>query len=92
MNYIKKSHKVGVFFILLFAICFAWSFIYPVANSLHIDMFRMSFIGFQDANLIGFILGAVQVYVWAYIGVALWSVSHREVVYKNHAVRLQKTK
>ncbi len=77
MSYIKKSHQLGVFFIFLFAICFAWSFIYPVAHSLHIDMFRMSFIGFQDANFIGFILGAGQVYVWAYGGTALWSFSKK---------------
>lgn len=77
MEYIKKSHRLGVFFIMLFAICFAWSFIYPVAHSLHIDMFRMSFIGFQETNVIGFILGAVQVYIWAYLGIGLWMISQK---------------
>ncbi len=92
MNYIKKSHKLGIFFILLFAVCFAWFFIYPVSGSLHNDLFKMAFVGFQEMNAVGFILGLVQVYIWAYISVALWSVSHREVTYKNHAIRVQKTK
>jgi len=77
MNYIKKSHQVGVFFIFLFAVCFAWFFVYPISGSLHMDLFRMAFVGFQDMNVVGFILGAVQVYVWAYGGIALWSLSNK---------------
>lgn len=67
----KCAHHVGMFLILLFLICFFW-FKPADLSDLHLDLLRMAFIGFDDFNVKSFILGLLQSYVWAYIGVGLW--------------------
>jgi len=72
MHFMHAANHVGLFFMVLFAICFAWYFIMPVERELHMSMFRMSFFAFDGMNLMGFISGLVQVYIWAYIFVGAW--------------------
>jgi len=71
-NYWKCANKVGLFLVVLFAICFAWYFINPVEQEMHLAMFKMSYLGFEEMNAAGFLLGAVQTYIWGYLAVALW--------------------
>jgi hypothetical protein len=71
-NFWKCAHAIGIFLAILFAICFAWYFVNPVDQELHMRMLRMSYIGFSDMNLVSFVLGLVQTYVWAYVGVGIW--------------------
>ena len=73
-NYWRCGNSIGLFFVLLFAICFAWFFIHPVEQDLHVQMFKLSFFGYSGMNFVSFVLGAIQVYVWAYIFVGLWSL------------------
>lgn len=75
MTYIKQSHKLGIFFGILFAVCFAWFYINPALNELHKELFQLTFLGLDDMNGVGFIIGLVQSYVWAYIAVALWKLA-----------------
>lgn len=73
-NYWKCSNAVGLFLVALFTICFAWYFINPAEQELHMAMFRMSYLGFEEMNLLGFVLGAIQTYIWGYLAVALWEL------------------
>lgn len=71
----KSSHRLGVFFMLLYIVCFSWYFLMPTGRELHLQMFQMSFFGFDAMDIPSFFLGLFQVYVWAYIFKILWSVS-----------------
>lgn len=76
-NYLKCGNAVGLFLVVLFAVCFAWYFIHPVEQEMHLAMFKMSYLGFEEMNVVGFFLGAVQTYVWGYLVVGLWGVMGR---------------
>ena len=65
------ANYAGFLFVLLYAFCFAWYFILPVEQEIHIALFRMSFFGFSGMNFVSFVLGAVQVYIWGYIMVGM---------------------
>lgn len=73
--HIRFANRLGIFLALLFAVCFAWFAIRPVAQDLHLQLFRMAYLGFEEMNLTAFIWGAAQSYLWAYVGVALWQVA-----------------
>jgi len=75
--YLKQSHKIGIFIALFFVVCFFWFFINPGGSVLHKEFFRLSFIGFQEMNFVGFILGLVQSYIWGYIVVAIWELAKK---------------
>jgi len=61
-----------MFLALLFVLCFAWYFIHPIEQEMHLQMFRISYLGFTGMNLTSFILGLVQTYLWGYIGLGVW--------------------
>ena len=71
-NFIQSSNRIGIFLAVLFAICFVWFYIRPIEQDLHLNMFRIAYFGFEEMNLVSFLAGAVQSYLWAYIGVAVW--------------------
>ncbi|MBU0667700.1 hypothetical protein KJ951_01180 [Patescibacteria group bacterium] len=73
-DYWKCANAVGLFLVALFVICFAWYFIRPVEQELHMQMMKLSFFGFEDMSVVSFILGAIQSYVWGYIVVGLWTL------------------
>ncbi|MBI2463581.1 hypothetical protein HYV57_01345 [Candidatus Peregrinibacteria bacterium] len=73
-NYWKCSNAIGLFLVILFVLCFAWYFIRPVEQELHLQLFRMSIVGFEEMNAIGFILGAIQSYILGYLGVGIWTL------------------
>ena len=71
-KYLKDANRLGIFFLILFGICFAWYFVNPVAQDLHLDLLRLTFFGYTDMDVLSFVWGAIQSYVWAYIFVGLW--------------------
>ena len=71
-SYWRCANHIGVFLVLLFAVCFLWFYINPVEQDLHLRLFRLSFIGYSGMNVASFILGAVQAYIWAYVAAGLW--------------------
>lgn len=71
-SYWKCANRVGLFFLIIFVICFAWYFINTAEREAHLAMWRIAFLGLQEMNFAGFILGAIQTYIWAYIVVGAW--------------------
>ena len=82
-SYLKLANSVGLFLVILFAICFLWYFIMPAERELHLKLFRIAYSGFSGMNLLGFVFGAIQSYLWGYIGVGIW----RLVGYKTSKLR-----
>lgn len=70
----KCAHHLGIFFALLFIICFFW---WRPADlrDFHLSGLRMAFLGFDGFNAKSFVLGLVQSYLWAYVGIALWLIA-----------------
>ncbi len=73
-NFWRCANRVGLFLAILFAICFLWFYINPVEQEMHLSMFRISYLGFEEMNFTGFVLGAVQSYLWAYVGLGVWQL------------------
>jgi len=71
-TFFKKAHHLGILFVIWFVICFAWFYVQPVERVLHVRLLRLSFFYFSDMNLMSMLSGAVQAYLWGYIGVATW--------------------
>ncbi|PIR77116.1 MAG: hypothetical protein COU30_04225 [Candidatus Magasanikbacteria bacterium CG10_big_fil_rev_8_21_14_0_10_38_6] len=71
-NIWRCSNSIGLFLVILYVICFAWYFIHPVEQEMHMQMFRLSYFGWSGMNVGSFILGAIQTYIWGYIGVGIW--------------------
>ena len=72
----KKGTTLGIFFAILFIVCFAWFFIRGGTEAvwdLHSKMMAMSFFGWRGPDLGSFI----QSFVWGYIGLLLWTVAVR---------------
>jgi len=70
-----KVYKLGLFFVLLFTVCFLWYYLIPVEKILHESLFKLSFLGFTGMNILSFLLGAIQSFFWAYIFYGLWKIS-----------------
>ena len=71
-NYLRQANRLGLFFIVLFIICFLWFYLRDTEKELHEQLFKLTFISFSGMNLGGFILGAIQSYIWGYIFIGLW--------------------
>lgn len=74
-SFIQLAHHIGIFFVLLFTICVIWYYLRPVEQDLHLNLFKLAFFGFEEMNITGMILGAVQAYLWAYVGLGLWKIT-----------------
>ena len=71
----KFANHVGLFFVVLFVVCFAWSFINPAQHELHVQLFEVSYLWFDGMNLASFVSGAIQTYIWGYVVVGAWLLS-----------------
>jgi len=76
-GYVRMSHHVGVFIVMLWALCFLWYYVQPAERTLHMQFFRLSFYGFTGMNPMSFISAAVQSYLWGYVFVGVWDLSCR---------------
>lgn len=77
-NYWQVGTRVGLFFAILFIVCFAWFYIRVGSSELkqlHDSLFALSFFGWSGMNFVSFILGLMQSFVWGYIAVALWNLT-----------------
>jgi len=73
-SFLKCANSIGLFLVALFAICFLWYYIRPVEQVLHLKLFRMAYFGFRGMNVVSFVLGAVQTYIWAYVAIGIWQI------------------
>lgn len=74
----KTGIRIGVFFSILFVICFAWFYIRggsAEVKQLHDNLFALSFFGWSGMNAVSFILGLIQTFVWGFGSVILWNLS-----------------
>lgn len=69
--------RVGLFFVILFIVCFVWFYLRAGSDSepLHNSLLALSFFGWSGMNLVSFILGLIQSFIWGYLAVALWRLS-----------------
>lgn len=74
-NFVHKSHRLGVFLVLLLIVCSVWYYVNPSGREMHLEMFRMSYLGFSGMNMMSFILALVQTYIWGYVFVGVWWLS-----------------
>jgi len=68
----KGANRLGMFLVLLFAVCFIWYFVRSVEADLHMRLLKLAFFGYSGMDVKSFILGAIQSYVWGYIFTGLW--------------------
>lgn len=73
-GYWKKANFLGLYFLLWFGLCFAWYYLNPVEQELQLKLWRISFWGFEEMNMSGFWLGALQSYLLGYLALGLWRV------------------
>ncbi|MCB9803039.1 hypothetical protein H6761_03440 [Candidatus Nomurabacteria bacterium] len=73
-TYWYHANKIGLLFILLFAICFFWPSFHPAQYGLHLQMMQMTFFGFSGMDWQSFAAGLIQAYFWAYIFVIVWKI------------------
>ena len=72
---LKQAHRLGLLFVIWFVLCFAWFYIQPAERDLHLRLFRLSFLYFTDMGFMSIISGAIQTYLWGYIGICTWAVA-----------------
>lgn len=76
-DFFKQANRLGIFFVILFFMCFVWFYIQPVERELHVRLLRLSFFYFYDMNFMAMVSGALQSYVWGYIGVVSWVLASK---------------
>mgnify|MGYP005645931203 CR=1 FL=1 len=64
--------RFSLFLSVLFAICFAWYWIRPVGQELHMQMLEISYFWFTGMNFWSFVAGFVQTFIWGWILIGLW--------------------
>ncbi|MDP4001259.1 MAG: hypothetical protein Q8P83_03390 [bacterium] len=77
-NFWKLGTKLGLFFAIIFSVCFIWFFLRggnEEIRQLHDNLFALTFFGWSGMNGASFILGLIQSFVWGYISMALWYVA-----------------
>lgn len=74
-NVQTTGHQVGIFLVLAYIVCLVWYAIHPGMKELHLDSFKLMFLGFTGMNMLSIFLGAVQTYLWGHIAMLLWNVS-----------------
>lgn len=68
----KLAHRNGLFFALLFVLCFAWYWVNPTQQATHVQQLQLAFLGFSGMNGSSFVLGLIQAYIWGYVGCGVW--------------------
>jgi hypothetical protein len=64
--------RVGLFFAVLFVLCFLWYFIHPAQQDLMLAKMQIAFYGFSGMNLLSFVFGLVQSFVYGVVLFGLW--------------------
>lgn len=77
-SYTRLAMRVGIFFGLAFAVCFMWYWVRgggTEVQAYHLLGLKLAFFGFSGMNLISFVAGAVQSFVWGLIATGLWRLA-----------------
>ncbi|MAG11801.1 MAG: hypothetical protein CMI52_03265 [Parcubacteria group bacterium] len=71
-NHSYGVHRLGLFFVAVFTLCFFWGLVNTAEPILHMSLMKLSFIGFEGFDSVSYFYGAVQVYLWAWIYGFAW--------------------
>lgn len=71
-GYLKCANRIGLFLAILFVICFVWYYIGPAEQGLHLQLLHLTYFWFSGMNVVSFIAGLIQTYIWGYIVVGAW--------------------
>lgn len=69
------GNRIGLFFVFLSVLCFAWHMIFPVEQELQLAMLKMHFLWFSGMNAMSLFLALVQMYIFGYIVSGFWSLA-----------------
>ena len=83
MNHLRTTQTgtiVGILSVVFFLLCMAWGLLLtdPVLKELHVNLLRIALPGFS-MSLIGFIIGAVESFIYGWIFGALFSLLHKKM-------------
>ena len=71
----KCSHRIGMFLVMLFILCFTWSSYYTASMELQLQLYQILYFKFTGLNLMSFVSGLVQSYIWGYVFPFVWFLS-----------------
>lgn len=71
----KHGHRVGLFFVGMLILCFAWYGINYAGRALHLQFLQASFLWFQGMDATSVVLAVIQAYIYGYIVVGVWKLS-----------------
>ncbi|MBS0621505.1 MAG: hypothetical protein JSR80_00900 [Verrucomicrobia bacterium] len=76
-GYLRHANHLGIFLAILFILCFAWQWIHPASSQAGLHLFESFFFGYTGKNILSFILGLIESYIWGYIFFGLYCLSCR---------------
>ncbi len=65
------SHRIGLFMVIGLIIDFLWHYFRPIHPELITQLYEVCYFNFSW-TFVGYILAAMQTYIWSYIIVGLW--------------------
>ena len=72
------ANRVGLFFVFATIVCYLWTWLF-VSNAVLLQLYhqnmQLSVLGWTGFNWSSILLSLIQVYIWGYVGVALWSLT-----------------
>ena len=74
----QQGTRMGIFFAILFVACFVWFYLRggdADMKQLHDNLFALAFFGWSGMNIISFILGAIQSFIWGYLALIIWRLT-----------------
>lgn len=68
-DYKHIAVPVGLVFALVYVVCYFWGYTNnePAVRELHLNLLKLSFLGFTGMNGLSFFLGLIQSFIWGLI-------------------------
>jgi hypothetical protein len=73
-DYWYHANKIGLLFILIFAVFFFWPYFHPQGMLLQSQLMDLSFFAYSGLNWSSFVAGIIQAYFWGYIVIIMWKI------------------
>ena len=74
-TYSKLALQTGLLFGGLYVLCFLWPWMRGLnaeLSALHFKMWQIAFFGYTGMNVMSFIVGLVQSFIWGAVAVGVW--------------------
>ena len=76
-DFFKWANHIGIWFVLWYLICFVWFYVRPGEQVLFKQLMEFNFFYFSGMNLMSFIAGGIQSYIWGYVVVGTWVLASK---------------